>query len=63
MIDIDLGQDFLYQPDILSQSVSATIDVGNIENKKAYQHYLEFHGFDVTKEANNIWTVKATESS
>jgi len=46
--------------DVLTQSMTATLDVGKIENKESYLHYLKSHGFEVTKETDTIWSVKAT---
>ncbi|AAQ13722.1 hypothetical protein [His 1 virus] len=47
--------------DVLSQTMTATIDVGRIENKETYEYYLKSHGFEVTKETDTIWAVKATQ--
>jgi len=48
------------EADVLNQTMSATLDVGRIKNKETYEYYLKSHGFEVTKETNTIWTVKAT---
>jgi len=47
--------------EVLSETVSATIDVGQYENWGEYLYKLERRGYTVTQEEGTIWTVKKTQ--
>lgn len=58
----DLEAEFYFDIDVLSKTLSSTLDIGQVENKELLEERLKSQGWKVTKEEKTVWTISKTQT-